>query len=281
MKFRLLVITCLFPLLASCGVEFTYNRLGWIASWYVDDYVSLNEAQEERFKNQFKKWHDWHRKTQLPIYQQHLTAFIKDVNSGLSEAKMESHYDRLEQHWQRLRQYVSPELISMLQTLSDEQKHELFKNMHDKIIEDKEELLDEQQEKSYFARRLEKAEESADEWLHGLNKQQIMRTQHHIKKFKPTGELWIEHRLSWLNQFKKAMLSNTSPLQQQAQLDWLINEPEVWRSKQLQQAVLNNRQVSAKQVSELLNTLSPTQKSYLLDKLAEYQQIFADLHNEI
>ncbi|WP_017443818.1 DUF6279 family lipoprotein [Gayadomonas joobiniege] len=276
MKARFIVIICLFPVLMSCGISLTYNRLPWLADWYIDDYVSLNDAQEAEFERQFKSWHNWHRRTQLPLYQAQLNELTEEFKQGLNLAGVQRHFRQFEQHWYRIVNYVSPELIAMLKSLQANQKQELLDNLHEKLNEDIEDWQDKRDDESYAERRLDRIQESSEKWLDDLTEAQNQLAEQAAQNYIPTRRMWFDYRRNWLAALETALFEKDTK-QFEAQLDLLINEPWRWRSELLQQALQKNRQTSAQLIADLTADLQVDQKSYLLEQLQDYQTTISDL----
>mgnify|MGYP000627303891 FL=1 len=56
-------------LLVGCSNQMAYNHFDWLVSWYVDDYVELNNQQEEKLQAGLNSLLVWHRQDELPVYQ--------------------------------------------------------------------------------------------------------------------------------------------------------------------------------------------------------------------
>ncbi|MCP3673424.1 MAG: hypothetical protein GY829_02975, partial [Gammaproteobacteria bacterium] len=58
---KIIIIFILSIFITACmGVKFTYNNLDWVIPWYLDDYLSLNDQQEEVFDSQLEALLLWH-----------------------------------------------------------------------------------------------------------------------------------------------------------------------------------------------------------------------------
>ena len=173
MKKGLLIAIIIF--LSGCSTKFTYNNLDWLIHWYIDDYVSLSDNQEALFDDYFADWQSWHRSEELSKYIAHLKTLKADLNGEeLSAVQIEGHLLDSRQHWERLRDRVSPELADMAAKLTDEQVSALFEELreeNDDIQESLEEfkaLSPEEQAEE----RLDDMEEGVSEFIGRLNASQ-------------------------------------------------------------------------------------------------------------
>ncbi len=66
---RCAVIAALFLVLTACsGTTLVYNRLDTILPWYVDDYVDLDNPQQQLLDQTLQPFLRWHRQQELPRY---------------------------------------------------------------------------------------------------------------------------------------------------------------------------------------------------------------------
>ena len=113
-------------LLSACTFSFIYNNLDWWSNWYLDDYVTLDEEQQQVFDNTFDELHVWHRQTQLREYYLQLTELKKQVNSGISVDELNIHFAAVKNYWFVVREKAKPKLISLIHTLSTEQRKQVI-----------------------------------------------------------------------------------------------------------------------------------------------------------
>lgn len=69
---RIVVAVLLLLSLSSCSSKFAYNNLDWWVYWYLDDYIELNDRQEEQFDDYLNNWLSWHKRSELNRYKAHL-----------------------------------------------------------------------------------------------------------------------------------------------------------------------------------------------------------------
>ena len=158
--------------LSGCSATFTYNNIGWLSAFWIDDYVDLTKQQGKQAKTLIKQSRDWHRKTQLPLYRQDLLSLQELLINNPSEQALLSHFQGAKAHWQSLVLYVKDDLIALALSLSAEQRQEfvdaIAKDMADDVAEFNEQTESERQQE-----RLERQLDTYKDWLGPLAEPQI------------------------------------------------------------------------------------------------------------
>ncbi len=117
-------------LIGCSATRVAYNQLDWIVVWYLSDYFTLDDAQENHLKEAVRRNIDWHRRDQLPKYAQLLRAVNRDVTSGVVTGEMlERHYARSIVLWDEFVVHTVPEVSAFFLLLSREQVDEFVKNL--------------------------------------------------------------------------------------------------------------------------------------------------------
>ena len=127
--FAVLILTAA---VVSCGPRILYPHLGWLISWYISDYISLDDRQKNMLEERLLKQLDWHCRTQLTIYAATLRAIGRDFtndNQPIDYSKMQFYDQRLRKLWQKLLLRIAPDVTDILLTASDDQITELFDNL--------------------------------------------------------------------------------------------------------------------------------------------------------
>jgi Family of unknown function (DUF6279) len=106
---------------SGCGVKFAYNNLDRFAHWTMDDYMSLDAAQQAYFDAQLDVLLYWHRTTQLPIYARALREGDRALADGASVEEMFVLRDDLEQSWDVIQEAALPMLSELLYSATEAQ----------------------------------------------------------------------------------------------------------------------------------------------------------------
>ena len=82
---KFLIASAFLVVFAGCGPRLIYPHLDWLIPWYVNDYISLDDTQNNMLQKRLLKQLDWHCRTQLPSYAKTLRAIGREfANSDLA-----------------------------------------------------------------------------------------------------------------------------------------------------------------------------------------------------
>lgn len=244
-----LVVIFSVTLLSSCSFTFVYNHLDWWAGWYLDDYVSLDNDQQQAFDDAFERLHLWHRKTQLIAYKTQVEQLKDDVNNGINKEQLALHLTELKNHWQIFRAQLKPDLIALSQLLSAEQRQELDANIQQVNQERYQEYQDEfynqdtfEQEK-WQKERCKELQASLKKWFGKLTAAQKKQICQLTSSYIPSFNYWYQYRVNWQQAFSKLITPSTLQKNFELQFAELITNPEQFRDAQYQQVIDQNNQV--------------------------------------
>lgn len=272
---RIIIITLTLLTLQGCGLQFWYNRIAWLSTWYADDYVTLSSTQEERIEALVEKHAYWHRTTQLPRYNQ----FIGDLSSDLRKRNLEQTYDsysdRLSDFYQTILNQVLDDAVEELSLLNDKQVDELIKNINSSAKEQAEEYQNTDKE-DRAEQELEEAIDYYDEWFDDLTEEQETIIKSMVKNTQPTFELRSQYLSKWREAFHLALQERRTESGQKA-LYSLLRKPRQLSSLELKQLRERNQEVFKTHLIELFNTLSDEQIEQFIEFLNDYREDFKDL----
>lgn len=97
------LLLVLLALLAGCSNAFVYDRLDWLAPWYVERYVDLTGAQRDALRDDLDRLLAWHRGTELPRYGALLERVEGDLDGPLSAATVAAWTAAAGDAWTRLK----------------------------------------------------------------------------------------------------------------------------------------------------------------------------------
>lgn len=265
----------IWPLLTGCGISFYYNKLDWFADWYLDDFVELTDSQERAFEKDFERWHQWHRKTQLPLYHEQLKQLKLDIKQGINSQQILAHTHQARSHWLNLLEHIAPDVTRQLLTLSAEQKQELLNNLADELKEKTNKFS----EKS-LKERIEDTEQrnikTFKKWFGRLTDAQEQQIKTQLTKYQSSRVMWLSYRQNYLTQFE-ALLFNNQAQNQFEKLEDLLGYPDQMRSAELRRIIGLNQTLYAQFLSQFIAQASDTQKQHLYDEIDEYLQELQEL----
>jgi hypothetical protein len=125
------LLLCVF--LAGCSAtRLVYNRIDWILVWYISDYFTLEDEQEDLLKESVERNMEWHRRDQLPKYVQLLREIEQDFSSGaVTIDMMERFYAQFIILWDEFLVQTMPDVTAFFMTLSQEQIDEFIDNLEE------------------------------------------------------------------------------------------------------------------------------------------------------
>lgn len=265
----------LWPLLTGCGISFYYNKLDWFANWYLDDFVELTDSQDKLFEKHFNSWHQWHRKTQLPLYYDQLKQLKLDIKQGINSQQILAHTHQARSHWLNLLEHIAPDVTRQLLTLSAEQKQELLDNIADEL-EEKANKFAEKSLKEQVDDTENRNIKTFKKWFGRLTDKQEQQIKTQLTKYQSSQTMWSNYRQNYLKQFE-ALLFNNQALDQFEKLADLLGYPDQMRSPELQQIIGLNQTLYAQFLSQFIAQASDTQKQHLYDEIDEYLQELEEL----
>lgn len=170
---QLIVIFLLTISIASCSlVKTAYNNAPEAMHWWLDGYFDFTESQSKKLKPALHALHDWHRKTQLPLY----VELLQKTQSHLSKEEIESStvcetMKSMQDLMQNIQLESSSTIVEIAPLLSDKQLIYFQKMLQKRTAKWKSEWLQETQEEQIEA-RLEKTMDYAEKIYGNLNKNQ-------------------------------------------------------------------------------------------------------------
>lgn len=272
---RLIVLILIIFTLQGCSLQFWYNRLAWLSTWYADDYVELTSTQEDRIESLVEKHAAWHRQTQLPRYNQFLDGVIDDLKHKKIADNYDAYGETLKSFYHTILNQVIDDTLSELSQLSDEQVEEFMGNINEAAEERAEEYLERTPEER-LEDNTDSIIDSYEEWIGSLSEEQEMLLTEHMKTLKPTGELSFEYRKRWRKAFALALAERKTESGQEA-LRSLIEEPQQLRSKALTSNINTNDELDKQLQIKLFETASDKQIEHFIDYLNDYREDFNEL----
>ncbi|WP_105167812.1 DUF6279 family lipoprotein [Pseudoalteromonas sp. T1lg23B] len=270
MKKIILMLTLV--ILAGCSTKFVYRNADWLTYWYLDDYISLDSEQEDRFDERLLDWLQWHKTQELAKYVAHLNEIKADIQTGkISEQRIEEHQQKMLSHWHRVRSKLTPDLAQMAHMLTKEQVDELFTELtqsEEKDAKRREKQTAEQRKKRW----VEGNKDNLKQWLGKLTDEQQQLIDELYGKKLSTAELWHQYRTAYHQQLKTLFDQPDRGENFTTSLLALLNDPEQFRSDELNNNNAHNQALDREFLVKIYHSLTDKQRAHLqreLDELAE------------
>lgn len=270
------------PLITSCSISFYYNKLDWLVSWYLDDYVDLTELQQDEFDLNFSKWHQWHRDTQLVKYTAQLNEIKTLVDQEVSSQQVELHLYQLEAHWHTLLDYIAPQLSQQIVALSAQQKQELLDNIAQTNLEKRQDYLELSSEER-LEKSIKRAHKSFKKWFGELSQIQLENITEFTRQHNSERTAWFEYRDDWQQAFSASLQRDSVSDNNQSQLSQITNliaRPYQLRKDVFQQSLNHKNKQFTVLLAEFINQASGEQKQHFIAELDDYIDIFESLQQQ-
>ncbi len=260
-------------IVSGCSLRITYNYLDWILPWYVDDYVNLNDNQEDFFDRATIELLDWHRYAELPRYTDFITSIKDAQNSPMSREDVEAFIDEISWLWKSLLKKAAPHLAQLARQLTDEQVEQINRALQDKN-EELQKKYGSRSVKEQRQQRKEKTAELLDDWLGAVNDAQLQLIDQWSNDRQETTTAWLAYRDSWRVHFIALLMGRYEENFPQKMEEFLINPRKLY-SPDYAQAAAENRVQFSQFVADISLVLSSDQRDHLQQKLAD---LAADLN---
>ncbi|MBM4197129.1 MAG: hypothetical protein FJ197_08545 [Gammaproteobacteria bacterium] len=270
-------------IVTGCTAGFVYQRLDSLAAWYVGSYVTLTDAQEERFRQGVRGVVAWHRETQLPRYLEYLQQLSAASDTPFDASWLAGRYDHAMSMLDDLLVFAVPPVVEAFRGLDERQLSELRANLE----EENEELWEEYAGESADERRerrLRSALKSLRRFVGPLSGEQEALVSARLEGLADVSGQWIERRRHWQNRFLGLMSRPQPGPAFAAAVTDLLRRPDQFDDGEYAGRVADNRAIIEAMLADLSRDFTDRQRRHLqrefhdmatgLRKLAEPAQAF-------
>lgn len=273
---RLIFIVALLLALCACGVRFTYNQLDTIIPWYLDDYMEFSGEQQDLLESRLAQQLQWHRSTQLPTYAKSLRRIEHDLANSFNRRHLYQHRDQIKQYWQTLTRRITPDLVVILNSASDQQIEELFANLEEKNQEFQEEYVD-LSERDWREKRVEQMRKHLKRWLGEVSTPQKRLIRDWSERLKWTSATTLEYRRQWQQRLRQALKHRHEDEKLTQALQTLLIDPEQIQPTALREMREYNTEIFFDLVLQLHEQLSSSQQVFLSNRIMSLADDFETL----
>lgn len=271
------IVACCF--LAACTANMGYQFADTLIEWKINDYVELNAEQSDRLAKEIDELHQWHAQTQLPQYRKQLISLRDKIETKtLSRDEMVAVEKQLLGFWHNVQVELGSR-IELLSKLSTSQRQQLIGSLEEAQQERYNEWQEAQSENAILRQldRIEDIEETLNSVMGELTKAQKTRLRKWVKASPDLDSLWLDYRADWLTQFESALV--TDPMNR-SRLSSLILTPEEQRTEAFKDALDQRRHLRNEFLWELYQSLTPEQRSKVVEQADEYIDLMTTLIND-
>ncbi len=263
-------------MIIACSPRVLYPNLDWLIPWYVDDYVSLDRSQSSQVSARLAHQLDWHCRTQLPQYAGFIREIRRDVEidgQALTLERLAVYNDRLTRHWYILLEQITPDIIDILVSATDEQISELFENLERKNREMESKFVEPPPQEVNRTRQ-KRMQKRLSYWFSHLTGSQKQAVAKWSAQLEPIAADWIAHRRRVQHAAKHLAEHRDNSVKFKTEFFDLLTNSRKLRTENYQEKIDINTERTLALLAELSNTLSPTQKTHFSNRL---QSLVTDL----
>jgi hypothetical protein len=182
-------------------------------------------------------------------------------------------------HWRELSKNIGPEMADILATASDEQIAELFRNLERRISEYKSEYVDISLEKLEEKRKAQMAK-NLRHWISRLNAEQKRLVSDWSDQILPIAADGLKFREAALTEFQNLFTRQRQNPHFETAFVSLLNNLDQLRAPEYQRKIAYNTDLTFKLLMNIEQSLSTTQRKYLLQKIfslaADFDKLTCD-----
>jgi len=269
--FTLVVVAFVF--LSACSrTSFFYHRIPTFISWSLDDYVTLDRAQQRQLDQALNAMLEWHQTEELPAYLALLDEIINNLNAR-TPLVLEDVYrwqTGVEDFGKSLQVYSMSWVAPLALTATDKQLAEIRAALDKKQLELVGKYADRSDE-AYRKKARDNLNDNLADYLGRLTSEQKDQVDVAVQDLQRYDSVWLERRAAWFDGFY-ALMAEQSPQLESELLDFLL------RSERAPSAeYLNNNRVLMTAVVTVLNMRSDKQHAKLMSKLTNLRDDLATL----
>lgn len=265
-KVTLLLLT---GLVAACSTvpRLAYNNSPALASWYVDDYFSLNETQRDTVRDRFERLLVWHRKSELPEIRALLAEVHDKVGPGMTAADTERAFRRARASYERTVLRALPDMAEFITSISPDQVVAVEK----KLAEANSKLEKDIAKPTRAADRAKRIQDQFTDFVGAATPGQKIEIQAAVSRWPPIDQAWIADRKLRQQEMIKLLKSRPTRDEASAGIRRLMLEPATWRSTAYVEMMKQREQLSFELYAKLLASLTPEQQASLKKRLKGYE----------
>jgi hypothetical protein len=274
----LIVLTLL---VAACSaVKMGYNNADTLLVYALDDYLDLNEQQEQLTRERAVALLSWHRSTQLRDYAQLINSARAQIGSTVTPADVLAFNQAINARLAALGEHAAPDLAQLAATLTPSQLDRLGKKLSTDVSKERRDLV-RPVGKEAIDQRARKVSERIETWFGSVSREQVEIVRASVARNPSAAEWWIGERERRQREFVDLLrrIQNERPSEAVATrwirdyFSQLQSPPDAERRARM--ADLRRR--NADLIAELINAATPEQRAHLSAKLAGYAEDLSGL----
>ena len=262
--------------MSGCSTRLLYPNLDWIIPFYIDDYISLDNEQDNQLDNELISLLGWHCQTQLPAYSGTLRILALELEAtpgSLTTEQIGSYAKRFEEHWDMLLGRLLPQGAELLGSASDSQVTELIENLEQGNVKFREKYVEIEPDEVQQTRTSDMVD-TLERWVDPLTREQKQRIEEWSLQMEDIGKERLKHRMLLVDEFSKIVVDRNSSATYQQDLVALLVDLDVTRSPEYIEMLQNNRTRTHRLLVDLYVTLDQEQHQQLTKNILSLAKDF-------
>ncbi|EGU48309.1 putative lipoprotein [Vibrio orientalis CIP 102891 = ATCC 33934] len=269
-KVGLLLIIC--SALIGCSSKFVYNNMDWLLVEYLEDYVELDNAQEDLVERKIEVLSEWHRREEIPHYIDHLDELMAIEPQSFTIEQLQVQQDKIQQHSLRLVARIAPEMYALARELSDSQVNELMDSIrvrHTKYKKKYQKLS----EVEIKARYKERIVDSLETWMDELTQGQLKTVDDWVDELYVTTDDWINYQTNMRIEMNSLLDHRLNVASFQPQFNKLMFNPDTLYPPHLEEKIEYNKQIGNQYLVKVINAMTDEQTEYYREELQDWKDL--------
>ena len=278
---RLLKTLCLLVsllALGGCGaVNLVYNNAPTLLGSEFDDAFDLNDSQSEQVDQALEDFFAWHRKHELPRYQQILEEAAVAVNDGITATEMQTIYDHADAAARRSVAQLIDRIGALSIRLTPEQIDHYERYHQNRSSDFRDYLAMSEQQREIF--RVNRALKRLDDWLGNMDEWQQQRVGKKLATLPDVRSTWIHFREQRHRMLVQAFRSAGESGITAAELHFILLDPDSEHAREYAPVRKQYRQEYAELAEELNPEFTKAQLRHASERLEYFAEIIEDLRD--
>lgn len=275
-KKLLLCCLCLFAL-SACSAKLAYNFLGFVINWQIGKYVTLNKQQQTIADERIEAFHQWHRKTQLPLYADYIDGLLARMrNDEMTAEWVHNETDIIQDLLDLSVQQLKPDIVDLISSFSDEQVTEVMERFEKEREKYQKKHVDVNPKKILKLRKSELTDRLGPFFGRFTTEQKTL-IEEWAAALEPYEALTLKQQKLWEGELKAAMNVRKNKKELGARLDGImLYRTDDW-DPELEKILDKNQALTYTLIAKLLNTRTENQVERFERKLAAYRDDLNEL----
>ena len=264
--------------LSSCSYNMFYSNLDYLIPAYINNFVELDDTQENIVDSKTLYLLKWHQTEQLPLYIAWLNGikslFEKGGSSNISSDVIAQQINHSALFWKELKEKISNDLAIVLPQLNEDQLHELFENLaedNQKFIRENISLTEKEKNQLYEERLIS----GFEKWLGYLTDEQITLLSESAPGFRSLSRLRLAARFEW-QQKTREILELDDSTNKTDKLKKLFLKLSDKNERHYQKTNASNHKQLTSLIFHINKSIQGKQKQHLLENLDYYIEMLSE-----